>query len=59
MVLHNDTNGNLAEYLQISESRFSAKMNETNGAEFTQSEIRHIVSRYNLSPDQTSQIFFA
>ena len=59
MVLNGDTNGTLAEYLNITQNRFSAKINETNGAEFTQSEIRKIILRYSLSPEQVNQIFFA
>lgn len=58
MVLHNDTNITLAEYLGISDSTLSLKMNETNGAEFTQGEIKKIIQRYNLTAEQTLQIFF-
>lgn len=59
MVLHEDTNGSLADYLNITQNRLSAKMNEWNGAEFTQSEIRKIKERYSLTPEQVDQIFFA
>ena len=59
MVLHEDTNGSLADYLNITQNRLSAKMNEWNGAEFTQSEIRKIKERYSLTPEQVNQIFFA
>jgi len=58
MVLHDDTNITLAEYLGISDSTLSLKMNETNGAEFTQGEIKKIIQRYNLTAEQTLQIFF-
>ena len=58
MVLHDDTNAKLAEYLGISENRLSAKINEWKGAEFTQSEIRKIKERYNLTPAQVNDIFF-
>lgn len=58
MVLHNDTNITLAEYLGISDSTLSLKINETNGAEFTQGEIKKIIQRYNLTAEQTLQIFF-
>ena len=58
MVLHDDTNITLAEYLGISDSTLSLKMNETNGAEFTQKEIANIIKRYSLTADQTMQIFF-
>ena len=58
MVLHDDTNITLAEYLGISDSTLSLKINETNGAEFTQGEIKKIIQRYNLTAEQTLQIFF-
>lgn len=59
MVLNYDNNKDLAEYLGISTSTLSCKMNETNGAEFNQSEIRKIKTRYELTPDQIDQIFFS
>ena len=58
MVLHDDTNQTLAEYLGITDSTLSMKMNETNGAEFTQGEIQKIITRYNLTAEQTMLIFF-
>jgi predicted transcriptional regulator len=58
MVLHGDTNKDLAELLGISEQSVSAKINE-NGTEFKQSEIAKIVAKYNLSPEQVQSIFFA
>ena len=58
MVLHDDTNGTLAEVLGISQQSFSAKLNETNGAEFNQGEISKIRSRYNLSDEKVVSIFF-
>lgn len=58
MVLHDDTNGTLAEALGISQQSFSAKLNETNGAEFNQGEISKIRSRYNLSDEKVVSIFF-
>lgn len=36
MILHDDTNSTLANALGISPQSLSSKMNETNGAEFTQ-----------------------
>ena len=59
MKRHGDTGGSLAEYLGISRSTFSAKLNETNGAEFTQGEIAMIKFKYSLSPDEIDAIFFA
>lgn len=58
MVLHGDTQETLAEYLGISAPTLSLKMNETNGAEFTQGEIKKIIKRYDLTAEQTLQIFF-
>ena len=58
MVLHGDTNKDLADYLGISEPSVSNKINE-NGTEFKQGEIRMIRDRYNLTSDQVDSIFFA
>ena len=57
MVLHNDTNKELAAYLGISEQSVSGKMNE-NGTEFKQGEIAKIQRRYNLTAEQIKDIFF-
>ena len=59
MKRHGDTGGDLAEYLGIARSTFSAKLNETNGAEFTQSEMTKIKVRYDLSAEALVAIFFA
>ena len=58
MKLHADTGTSLAGYLGIARSTFSAKLNESRGAEFTQSEILAIKKRYQLSPEQIDQVFF-
>lgn len=58
MVLHGDTNKDLAEMLGISEQSVSGKLNER-GTEFKQGEIAKIKDRYNLSPKQVEAIFFA
>lgn len=58
MVLHNDTNKSLAEYLGISEKSVNDKINEK-GTEFKQSEIAAIRSRYNLTDEQVGAIFFS
>lgn len=57
MVLHGDTNKDLAEYLGISEQSVSNKINE-NGTEFKQGEIAKIKEKYNLSAEQVEEIFF-
>lgn len=43
----------------ISLSRLNAKINETGGAEFVQSEMDFIATRYQLSADDVVNIFFA
>ena len=58
MVLHGDTNKDLADYLGITEQSVSNKINE-NGTEFKQGEIRRIRIRYNLTSEQVDLIFFA
>ena len=58
MVLNNDTNKTLAEFLNVSEQTVCNKINE-NGTEFKQGEIAMIKERYNLSAEQISDIFFA
>lgn len=58
MVLHGDTNKDLAKLLEITEQSVSGKINE-NGTEFKQGEIAKIKDRYKLSPEQVESIFFA
>jgi FixJ family two-component response regulator len=58
MVLHGDTNKDLAEALEISEQSVSGKINEK-GTEFKQGEIAKIKDRYNLTPEQVEAVFFA
>ena len=58
MVLHGDTNKDLADYLGITEQSLSNKINE-NGTEFKQGEIRLIRKRYKLTCDHVDLIFFA
>ena len=58
MKLHGDTGTSLSTYLGIARSTFSAKLNETNGAEFTQGEISSIKEKYNLTAEETVEIFF-
>lgn len=58
MALHGDTYRDLAELLGISEQSISGKINEK-GTEFKQGEIAKIKKRYNLTPEQVEEIFFA
>ncbi len=59
MVKNHDTQRKLAEAMGLSLSRFNAKINEREGAEFTQTEMTFIISRYHLSNDEAMKIFFA
>lgn len=58
MRLHGDTGTSLAKVLNIARTTFSAKINETHGAEFNQGEIATIRERYSLSPEDVVAIFF-
>jgi CO dehydrogenase nickel-insertion accessory protein CooC1 len=58
MVLHNDTDQTLADYLGISKKSVNDKINE-NRTEFKQSEIAAIKRRYSLTDEQVSDIFFS
>ena len=57
MVLHDDTNKSLADYLGISEKSVNDKINER-GTEFKQSEISAIIKRYSLTEEQVLNVFF-
>ena len=58
MKLFGDTQESLATALGISLSRLNAKINETDGAEFKQSEIRFFRNRWELTAEEVDQIFF-
>lgn len=58
MKLNGDTGTSLAKYLEIARSTFSAKINETHGAEFTQKEIKKIKDKYSLNANTVDDIFF-
>ena len=58
MALHGDTNKTLGEFLDITETSVSNKINE-NGTEFRQGEIAMIKTRYNLSAEEVEEIFFS
>lgn len=57
MVLHDDTDQSLADYLGISKKSVNDKINE-NKTEFKQSEIAAIKKRYKLTDEQVIDIFF-
>ena len=57
MKLFGDTQEILAATLGISLSRLNAKINETDGAEFTQSEITFIKIRYRLTAKEVGNNF--
>ncbi len=59
MALFGDTNASLAAFIGISPQRCSAKLNGTNGAEYTQGEILSIKNRWNLTSEEVDAIFFA
>lgn len=58
MKVHGDTGTTLSQFLGIARSTFSAKINETNGAEFTQGEISKIKAKYMLDANEVDEIFF-
>lgn len=58
MALYGDTGKDLSKFLNIARSTLSFKINETNGAEFTQSEILRIKERYSLNSKEIDEIFF-
>ena len=57
MVLFDDTDQSLADYLGISKKSVNDKINE-NKTEFKQSEIAAIKKRYSLTDEQVVDIFF-
>ncbi|ADY54678.1 hypothetical protein Sgly_0311 [Syntrophobotulus glycolicus DSM 8271] len=58
MALYGDTGNSLASALSLSPQRFSSKLNEKNGAEFTQREIQIMAERYALDATAVFDIFF-
>ena len=55
MVLHGDTQGRLAEVLEMAQETLSRKLNEQ--GQFSQSEIKANKNRYHLTPDEVDAIF--
>ena len=58
IVLNGDTQAVLARAIGCTSETLSKKINEWEGSEFTQSEIREIKKRYNLTPEEVDTIFF-
>lgn len=58
MAEHGDTQNTLAAAMGLSLSRLNAKVNERNGAAFTQREMDFIITRYDLTPNQAMRLFF-
>ena len=58
MALFGDTNASIAEYLGITPQTNSAKVNGTNGAEYSQGEISALKKRWKLTPVEVNDIFF-
>lgn len=58
MVKNQDTQESLASAMGISLSRFNAKINERDGAAFTQSEMQFIIDRYHLTDEDVMHVFF-
>lgn len=58
IALYGDTQQTLADAIGISVQRLNAKINGTGGAVFTQTEIEKIKERYNLTPEEVTEIFF-
>lgn len=55
---HDRTQATLAKDLGLSLSRLNAKINATNGADFTQTEISEISRLWKLTAEELRQIFF-
>ena len=58
MIKNKDTQSTLASAMGLSLSRLNAKINERDGAAFTQSEMSFIIDRYGLSSSEAMSIFF-
>lgn len=53
-----NTQSDLAKVLGLSLSRTNAKINEADGAQFTQNEIAAIKKAYALTAEEIDEIFF-
>lgn len=52
------TQETVAKSIGISLSRFNAKLNGTDGAEFSLGEAKALIDLFGLRPEQIDQIFF-
>lgn len=52
------TQADVASKIGMSLSRFNAKINNNQGAEFSLADIRALKLLFNFSPDQVDAIFF-
>ena len=57
--LYDHNFSDLALVVGCSRTRLSAKLNETEGAEFKKSEIEKIKKEYSLTAEEVDLIFFA
>lgn len=58
MILFGDTRATLAEYLGMTPTTLSYKMNESHGRCFDKQEIEAIAKRYSLDEHKIMAIFF-
>ena len=58
MVKYHDTQKTLADAMGIALSTLNAKINGTNGAEFSQTEIEFIAGRYDMDDRSVVVVFF-
>ena len=59
MKLYGDNQGDAAAAIGVSESTFSLRLNQVNGCQFKQNDIRIYIKRYNLTPEELIEIFFS
>lgn len=57
MILNGDTQKTIADALNVSEQTVGDKVNGI--SEFKQSEIKMLIDRWKLSPEQVDEIFFS
>ena len=59
MKLFGDTQTDLAAVVGVAVSTFSLRLNAVNGCQFKQNDIKIIMKRYNLTPEEVVAIFFS